>query len=76
MRKYRANYTYSYFPREMHSIRYFPALVKWLDPNRPSVSEEKGGREWVRMRLAETYLLAAELPGVKAISTRQPNILM
>ena len=65
MRKFRANYTYSYFPREMHSIRYFPSLVKYLDPNRPSVSEEKGSREWVRMRLAETYLLAAEAAGRK-----------
>lgn len=63
MRKYRANFTYSYFPREMHSIRYYPSLVKYLDPSRPSVSEEKGSREWVRMRLAETYLLAAEAAG-------------
>ena len=65
MRKFRANYTYSYFPREMHSIRYFPSLVKYLDPSRPSVSEEKGSREWVRMRLGETYLLAAEAAGRK-----------
>ena len=65
MRKFRANFTYSYFPRETHSIRYFPSLVKYLDPNRPSVSEEKGSREWVRMRLGETYLLAAEAAGRK-----------
>ena len=65
MRKLRADYTYSYFPREMHSIRYFPSLVKYLDPSRPSVSEEKGSREWVRMRLGETYLLAAEAAGRK-----------
>lgn len=63
MRKFRANHKYSYFPREMHSIRYFPALAKYLDGNRPSVGEEKGTREWVRMRLAETYLLAAEAAG-------------
>lgn len=65
MRKFRANYTYSYFPRETHSIRYFPALSKHLDPNRSSVAEEKGSREWVRMRLGETYLLAAEAAGRK-----------
>ncbi|MDR2921036.1 MAG: RagB/SusD family nutrient uptake outer membrane protein [Tannerella sp.] len=65
MRKFRADYTYSYFPRETHSIRYFPALSKYLDPNRPSVAEEKGSREWVRMRLGETYLLAAEAAGRK-----------
>lgn len=65
MRKFRANYTYSYFPRETHSIRYFPALCKYLDPNRPSVAQEEGSREWVRMRLGETYLLAAEAAGRK-----------
>ena len=65
MRKYRANYSYSYFPRETHSIRYFPSLIKYLDPNRTSVSQEGGSREWVRMRLGETYLLAAEAAGRK-----------
>lgn len=63
MRKLRANYTYSYFPAEMHSTRYFPPLLKFEDPLRPSVAEEKGGREWIRMRLGETYLLAAEAAG-------------
>ena len=65
MRKLRADYTYSYFPLEMHSNRYFPALVKYLDPIRTSVAETKGAREWVRMRLGETYLLAAEAAGRK-----------
>ena len=65
LRKLRANYTYAYFPRETHSIRYFPSLVKYLDPNRPSIPHEEGGREWVRMRLGETYLLAAEAAGRK-----------
>ncbi|WP_085537657.1 RagB/SusD family nutrient uptake outer membrane protein [Massilibacteroides vaginae] len=65
MRKLRANYKYAYFPRETHSIRYFPSLIKYLDPSRPSVSEEKGSREWVRMRLGETYLIAAEAAGRK-----------
>lgn len=65
MRAYRANYSYSYFPLEAHSTRYFPPLLKYEDPNRPSVAEEKGSREWVRMRLGETYLLAAEAAGRK-----------
>lgn len=63
MRRLCADYRYSYFPQEMHSIRYFPPLLKYEDPTRPSVAEEKGGREWVRMRLGETYLLAAEAAG-------------
>jgi len=65
MRKYRAEHAYTYFPREMHSIRYFPALAKYMDDSRPSVGEEKGTKEWVRMRLAETYLIAAEAAGRK-----------
>ncbi|MDR1201434.1 MAG: RagB/SusD family nutrient uptake outer membrane protein [Tannerellaceae bacterium] len=65
MRRFRANHSYSYFPREMHSIRYFPALVKFLDPNRSTIAQEGGTREWVRMRLGETYLLAAEAAGRK-----------
>ncbi|SEN85081.1 Starch-binding associating with outer membrane [bacterium A37T11] len=45
--------------------RYFPNLLKYLDPKRASVNEAKGGREWVRMRLGETYLIAAEAAGRK-----------
>ena len=65
MRKFRADYSYSYFPKEMHSARYYPPLIKHMDPLRPSVAEEKGCREWIRMRLGETYLLAAEAAGRK-----------
>lgn len=65
MRAYCADHVYSYFPVEKHSIRYFPALLKYLDPNRAAVATEEGTREWVRMRLAETYLLAAEAAGRK-----------
>ncbi|WP_211229756.1 RagB/SusD family nutrient uptake outer membrane protein [Olivibacter sitiensis] len=43
--------------------RYYPALLKYLDPNRVAVNEAKGSREWIRMRLGETYLLAAEAMG-------------
>ena len=31
-----------------------------MAPNRPSVAEKASSREWVRMRLGETYLLRAE----------------
>ena len=65
MRAFRANHKYNYYPCEMHSIRYFPSLIKYLANKRPSVSEEAGTREWVRMRLGETYLLAAEAAGRK-----------
>lgn len=50
--------------------RYYPVLIKFLDPQRASVNEMKGTREWVRMRLAETYLIAAEAAGRKGDWTK------
>ena len=43
-----------------------------MAPNRPSVAEKASSREWVRMRLGETYLIAAEAAGEKAIMTWLP----
>lgn len=43
-----------------YDYRYFPALTKHLDPTRLSVNDERGQRNFVIARLAETYLLAAE----------------
>lgn len=42
------------------NYRYFPSLSKFLDPLRPSVQEERGSRDYMVARLAETYLIAAE----------------
>jgi hypothetical protein len=42
------------------NYRYFPTLSKFLDPLRPSVSDERGSRDFMVARLAETYLIAAE----------------
>ncbi|MEJ7692038.1 RagB/SusD family nutrient uptake outer membrane protein [Daejeonella sp.] len=42
------------------NYRYFPTLSKFLDPLRPSVQEERGSRDYMVARLAETYLIAAE----------------
>lgn len=59
--------TYKYFQWNKENPesnnRYYPALVKFMDPLRASVNEMKGTREWVRMRLGETYLIAAEAAG-------------
>ncbi|MCG8310744.1 MAG: RagB/SusD family nutrient uptake outer membrane protein [Cytophagales bacterium] len=38
----------------------FPTPVKFQDPNRPSVNTKNGTRDYVVMRLAEIYLIAAE----------------
>lgn len=57
---YRQSKAYTiYAPSQWDEFR-FPSLDKHKDPLRPSVNEEHGGREMMVMRLAETYLLAAE----------------
>ncbi|MEP6731049.1 MAG: RagB/SusD family nutrient uptake outer membrane protein [bacterium] len=38
----------------------FPVLNKFLDANRLSVNDTRGSRDFFMMRLAETYLIAAE----------------
>lgn len=63
MKKLRANKSYTYYPYEMHDLKHYPNLIKHMAPNRPSVAEKASSREWVRMRLAETYLIAAEAAG-------------
>ncbi len=67
MKKIIAEKTYTYFPYEAFKdeVNYYPILVKHLDPLRPTVKELSGSREWVRMRLGETYLIAAEAAGRK-----------
>lgn len=61
------DYRYSYFAWNKENPnannRYYPSLLKYIDNKRLSVNEIKGVREWVRMRLGETYLLAAEAAG-------------
>lgn len=82
-----------YTPAERAATRYkiyapsdytdamFPTLNKFLDPTRTSTNEERGQRDLVLMRLANTYLMLAEallrggnaaaaLPYVNAIRTR------
>jgi hypothetical protein len=65
MKKLIAEYPYSYVPYEMFTLNYYPILVKHLAPNRPSVAEAASSREFIRMRLGETYLIAAEAAGRK-----------
>jgi hypothetical protein len=59
----------------------FPTLNKFLDPTRTSTNEERGQRDLVLMRLANTYLMLAEalmrdgkvadaVPYVNAVRTR------
>jgi hypothetical protein len=40
-------------------------MLKWLDDQRPDMNFQAGSRNFHRMRLAETYLIAAEAYGRK-----------
>jgi TonB-linked SusC/RagA family outer membrane protein len=55
-----ASKPYRIYTPSQYSTRIFPTTVKFLDPLRPSVSEEGGSRDYQVFRLAETYLIAAE----------------
>ena len=59
------NYTYFAWDKDVpgNNNRHYPMLLKFLDPGRKSFNDTPGGREWVRMRLGETYLIAAEAAG-------------
>ena len=60
---------YKYFAWDKNNVannnRYYPPLLKYFDPLRISINDMPGGREWVKMRLGETYLIAAEAAGRK-----------
>ncbi|MCE5179189.1 MAG: RagB/SusD family nutrient uptake outer membrane protein [Porphyromonadaceae bacterium] len=65
LKKILAERYYTYMPYDMYDLAHYPILLKHLAPNRPSVAETSSSREWVRMRLGETYLIAAEAAGRK-----------
>ncbi|NUO63042.1 MAG: RagB/SusD family nutrient uptake outer membrane protein [Gemmatimonadaceae bacterium] len=72
---------YLVIPPKKYTSKLFPSLNKFMDPNRSSVNETRGSRDFIVMRLAETYLIAAEallrdgraaegLPYINAVRTR------
>jgi hypothetical protein len=56
---------YTLIPVDNNTNHFFPGLLKWLDPGRPDMNYEQGSRNFTRMRLAETYFIAAEAAGRK-----------
>ncbi|MDZ4709312.1 MAG: RagB/SusD family nutrient uptake outer membrane protein [Saprospiraceae bacterium] len=56
----RATKPYQVFTPSMYQERHFGCLSKFLDPKRASINEEKGGRDFMVSRLADTYLMVAE----------------
>lgn len=78
LKKYIANYSYSYYPYEAQDLKCCPTLLKHFAPNRTDVAQRESGREWVRMRLGETYLIAAEAAGRKGdfeLATTYINVI-
>jgi starch-binding outer membrane protein, SusD/RagB family len=51
---------YEIYTPSQYTNRVFAPVKKFIDPTRPALNEERGQRDWVIARLAETYLLVAE----------------
>lgn len=51
---------YQVFNPSEYTERVFLSLAKHIDPKRPDLTATAGSRDWMLMRLANAYLLAAE----------------
>jgi hypothetical protein len=56
----RAKKKYQVLVPSRYDERLFPALSKHFDPGRADLTQFEGGRDFIAMRLGETYLLLAE----------------
>lgn len=56
----RAKKSYQVLVPSAYDEKLFPALTKHLDPGRVDRTQFEGGRDYIAMRLADTYLLLAE----------------
>lgn len=56
----RAKKKYQVLVPSRYDERLFPGLKKHLDPGRADLTQFEGGRDFIAMRLGETYLLLAE----------------
>lgn len=56
----RAKRPYQVLVPSAYTEKLFPALTKHLDPGRVDRTQFEGGRDYIAMRLADTYLLLAE----------------
>jgi len=56
---------YLLIPVDKYDINNFPTMLKWIDDQRPDMNYQAGSRNFHRMRLADTYLIAAEAYGRK-----------
>lgn len=56
----RAKKKYQVMVPSLYDEKLFPAMIKQLDPGRADLTQFQGGRDYLAMRLADTYLLLAE----------------
>lgn len=56
----RATKKYQVLVPSVYDEKLFPAMIKQLDPGRADRTQFEGGRDYLAMRLADTYLLLAE----------------
>jgi len=57
----RASHPYTILTPSQYTDAAFPSFnKKFIDPSRLTVNDVRGSRDWYVMRLAETYLIAAE----------------
>lgn len=58
--EFRDSKPYLIYTPKQYTRKIYPTLTKYLDPTRQTVSQEEGQRDFMVMRLADTYLIAAE----------------
>lgn len=74
----RAQYPYQVLTPELYTEKLYPSLRKNLDPGRVDRTQFQGGRDYIAMRLADTYLLLAEAQfqqGKVAEATETINVI-
>ena len=59
-------YGVNIFNQNEYTEKIYPSSEKWLEPNRISVNEESGSKDFISYRLAEIYLIASEANALKS----------
>lgn len=58
-------YGVNIYNQDEYTKKIYPSTKKWLEPNRLSVNQVSGSKDFVAYRLAEIYLIAAEANALK-----------
>lgn len=68
-------YGVNIYNQDEYTEKIYPSSKKWIEPNRISVNEEAGNKDFIVYRLAEIYLIASEANALKS-SPDQNKALM